>query len=250
MTEDEQERIAIQDTIDESGCQIMLVQGDNYMPPFAYTIGLFQQYNHPEIICFGLDLETMQTMLNNAKDRVEDEQILEVGKSYSGFLEKDAELHFIAVDKAFFADYLGYGNWFYRNTDYPVIQMVWPDKKGCFPWNKKFDDNLQFAQPLLDRDIDFRFYESKQLGVFSTDKVLAGEPIRFVIHDNDGDWFFLEDEEVDVEDLKLYALKEIVKVDNSINSIYYLQYGWEAKRKDRGEIWEEIESENDDETEE
>lgn len=243
MTKDEQEKIAIQDTIDDSGCQIMLIPGDNYMPAFAYTIGLYQQFNHPEIVCMGLSLEVMETMLNNAKDRIEDEQTLEIGKSYKGFLANDVEVHFLDVDKSFYPDYLGYGNWFYENMDYPTIQMIWPDKKGHYPWDKKFDEDLLFRQALLDRDVDFRFYESKQLGVFSTSKVVNGEPIKYVIHDNDGDWFFLEDEDVDVEDLKLYALKEIVKIDPTINSIYYLQYGWEARRTEKGGEWTEIESE-------
>ena len=243
MTEDQQERIAVQDTIDESGCQIMEIMGDNYMPPFAYTIGLFQQFDHPEIICFGLSHEVMQTLLNNAKDRIEEGEVLEAGKSYDGFLDKGIEVYFLEVDKAFYKDYLGYGNWFYDDREFPVLQMVWPDKKGHLPWNKKFDKSIEFTQPLLDRDIDFRFYESKNLGVFATSQVLKGEPIKYVIHDDEGDWFFLESEEAENDDIQIVALEEITKLDKTINSIYYLQYGWEAHRDGVGEDWDESESE-------
>lgn len=243
MTEDQQERIAVQDTIDEDGCQIMQIMGDNYMPPFAYTIGLHQQFNHPEIISFGLSLDVLLTLLDNAKDRIEDGEVLEAGKSYKGFLENDVEVYFLEVDRAFYQDYLGYGCWFYDGRDFPLLQLVWPDKKGNFPWDKKFDKNLEFVQPLLDRDVDFRFYESKALGVFTTTQVLAGEPIKYVIHDDEGDWFFLENDTVENDDIQIVALEEITKKDPTINSIYYLQYGWEARRSQIGEDWDEIESE-------
>lgn len=243
MTQDEQERIAIQDNIDEYGCQVMQVPGDNYMPPFTYTIGIYQQYEQPEVICFGLSLEMMQTLLTNVKDRIEDGQTIEAGKNYKGFLNDNFEVTFIEVDKTFYNEYLGYGTWFYGNDDFPALQMVWPDKKQNFPWDKKFDRELEFIQPLLDRNTDFWFYESKKLGAFATKQVLDGETIRCVIHDEDGDWFFMEDEDADSEDLQIVALEQIVKLDPSINSIYHLQYGWEAYRTEKGEEWEEEKSE-------
>lgn len=243
MTTDQQDRIAIQDNIDEFGCQIMEVVGDNYMPSFSYTIGFFQQSEHPEVICFGLSQEVLQTLLNNVKDRIEDGQTLEAGKTYKGFLGEDVEVAFIEVNKVFYEEYLGYGKWFYGNTDFPVLQLVWPDKKQHFPWDKKFDKQLEFIQPLLDRNLDFWFYESKQLGVFATKGVLEGATVKYVIHDEEGDWFFMEDEDDDSEEIEIVDLEQIIKADPSLNSIYYLQYGWEAYRKEKGGEWEDQESE-------
>lgn len=242
MKKEDQERLDIQDTIDESGCQVIQIMGDDYIPSFAYTIGLYQQFNHPEIICFGLDPEVMQTLLNNVKDRVEDEQEMEVGEKYKGFLNGNAEVTFLEVNQVFYDEYLGYAKWFYGNNEFPVLQMVWPDKKLNFPWDKKFDRQLEFVQPLLDRNLDFWFYESKNLGVFATQQVLEGATIRYVVHDEEGDWFFMEDEDADSEDLQIVGLGEIVKRDPSLNSIYSLQYGWEATRADKDEEWKEQES--------
>lgn len=42
--------------IEQYGCHIVLVEPDDYLPGFAYTIGLYQKFNHPKIICFGLKL--------------------------------------------------------------------------------------------------------------------------------------------------------------------------------------------------
>lgn len=251
MTEDQQERLTIQDSIDEFGCQIMQVAGDNYLPSFAYTIGLHQQHNHPEIICFGLSEEVMEALLNNAKERIEDGIILEANKKYKDFLSNGVEVYFLPVDKAYLKDYMGYAEWFYGEEEFDVLQLVWPDKKGKFPWQSSFDKKLDFIQPLLDRDVDFRFYESKKLGVFTTQNILdKKEPVRYVIHDEEGDWFFLENEDVDNDDIQIISLEQIVTLDPTLNSIYHLQYGWEAYRASTDSEWTETESEYEEEEEE
>lgn len=244
MTIKDQERIAIQDCIDENGCQIIDVSDNNYLPPFSYTIGLSQQFNHPEIISFGLSTEVLQSFLTIAKDRIEEGETFEPNKSYSGFLKKDIKVYFLPVDKEYIKDYLGYADWFYNGEDFTVLQLIWPDKKGNFPWDKNFDKDLMFSQPLLDRNVDFRFYEPKLLGVFTSKKILEEEDIiRYVIHDEEGDWFFLENDQVDNDDIQIVSLEQIVKLDPTINTIYYLQYGWEAKRKDKNAEWEDFQSE-------
>lgn len=48
---------AILADIEKFGCHVALFEKDNYLPGFAYTIGLYKTYGHPEIICFGLKTE-------------------------------------------------------------------------------------------------------------------------------------------------------------------------------------------------
>ena len=95
-------KIDIQNTIDDAGCQIIVVPGGEYLPGFAYTIGLYQQFNHPEIICFGLIVDTMQALLNEIKNCVEENKIFETGKEYEGFLRKGSPITFIPVEKVFY----------------------------------------------------------------------------------------------------------------------------------------------------
>jgi len=52
--DDAQERKEILKNIEEYGCHLILIEGDNYCPAFVYSIGLYQKFGHPEIICFGL----------------------------------------------------------------------------------------------------------------------------------------------------------------------------------------------------
>jgi hypothetical protein len=37
------------------GCHIVGIIGDEQGPPYAFSIGLFLNYGHPEIVIFGLD---------------------------------------------------------------------------------------------------------------------------------------------------------------------------------------------------
>jgi len=56
--------------IEKFGCHLALLEPDNYLPGFVYSIGLYKNYGHPEIICFGLKTEVMASIINHARDLV------------------------------------------------------------------------------------------------------------------------------------------------------------------------------------
>lgn len=228
---------AISENIEKFGCHIVLIEADNYLPAFAYTIGLHQKYNHPEIICFGLSTETLGSLLNFAKDLVRRGYILESGLSYKEFI-KGYNVQFLEVDKAFYPDYLGYADWFYDyETDFSVLQLIWPDKRNKYPWDEDFTSEWSRLQPLLDRNVDFKFQEGRNLGVYTTKQVLEGEPILYVYHNEDGDWQFHSLENPNIDDARLVSLEEITIIDPSVNTIFFLQYGWKAWRNTIKDAW-------------
>ena len=61
---------AILDNIEKYGCHLTLIEADNYLPAFVYSIGLFEKFGHPELICFGLKTEVMASILNHACDLI------------------------------------------------------------------------------------------------------------------------------------------------------------------------------------
>lgn len=244
MTEKEQnqneleERKTILKNIEEFGCHLILIEADNYLPGFVYSIGLFQKFNHPEIICFGLKKDVMAAIINHACDLIKNGEILVPNKLYSGFLQ-GYSIQFVELAKEFYQNYLGYAGWFYnRSFDFPALQLVWPDKQQKFPWEEDFNSDWKFKQPLLDRNTDFKFYEERNLGVFTTKQAFEGEPILYVYHNRDGDWQFHTNAEPNLEDAKLVCLKQITELDPSINDIYHLQYGWRAWRKSKEDEWQ------------
>jgi hypothetical protein len=234
---DKEAEQAILYNIEEYGCHLALLEADNYLPAFVYSIGLFKKFGHPEIICFGLKTSVMGVILNHVRDLIKQGQTFEVNKPYNDFLE-GYNIQFITVDKEYYANYLGYAGWFYDSFDFPVLQLVWPDKQSNFPWDADFNPDWKFKQPLLDRNPDFKFYENRNLGVYTTKQALEGEPILYVYHNEDGAWQFHTSLEPDINDAKLVCLSEITKLDPTINEIYHLQYGWWAWRDTQDAEWQ------------
>lgn len=225
------------------GCHFGLIEADNYLPAFAYSIGLYKTFKHPEIVCFGLSLDALSFLLNQVKRIVQRGEKLKVNQPYQEFLE-GYDIQFIEVNKAFYPDYFGYANWFYDyKDDYSVLQLVWTDKKNRYPWDDEFDPELKRFQPLLDRNMDFKFQESRNLGVYTTKQVIDGAPILYVYHNADGNWQFHNSSEPYVEDAMLVSLETITKLDPSVNQIYFLQYSWRAWRESTDEKWSYEESE-------
>jgi hypothetical protein len=102
---------------------------------------------------------------------------------------------------------------------------------------KDFNLDWKFKQPLLNRNADFKFYEEENLGVYTTKQAFNGDPILFVYHNEDGDWQFHTSREPDLADSILVSLKEVVKLDPTINNLFHLQYGWAAWRGNANEEW-------------
>jgi hypothetical protein len=47
--------------IEKYGLSVIIIEATEYLPSFAYSIGLWQKFSHPEIICFGLTTKTLGT---------------------------------------------------------------------------------------------------------------------------------------------------------------------------------------------
>lgn len=232
-------KLSVQDTIDAYGCQIMIVAGTEYLPAYAYTIGLYQQFNKPEVICFGLLTDVMQTLLTQVKNCVEEGEEFQIQKEYTNFLKNEGKVTFINVDKIYFPEYLNAAIDFYENQDFTCLQLVWSDARGVFPWDKKFNHQYNYMQPLLDRSTDFFFYEDPKLNIFTTQNVIdKKQEINYICHDQDGDWFFLENENIDGDDIVVCGLKELVDLHPYINKSYSLDYGYESI-KQKNQEWQD-----------
>lgn len=139
----------IRDTVNEHGVWVGVIEESDEGPAFAYTIGLYAKYKHPEIIIFGLSFESMRGILNQCADEVRE------GKQYEPLRDSNdvlrgcvARFHVVASEKSH-VEYMGYGCRFYESTDFPVLQCVWPDKAGTFPGEAGAAEFLAKTQPLI-----------------------------------------------------------------------------------------------------
>ncbi|MBB4948992.1 hypothetical protein F4556_004527 [Kitasatospora gansuensis] len=134
--------------VHEHGWSVVMVPADDEGPAFAYTIGLWHSHGSPELAMFGLDVRTMQAMLNIIGHQVAAGASLaagqerhDVAKGYPVVL-KDADLRW-------YRTFFGRAIAFYRRPPFPVLEVVWPDGDGFFLWQSESDERYRQSQPQL-----------------------------------------------------------------------------------------------------
>lgn len=229
--------------IEKFGHQVTLVYGTDYSPTFAYSIGLYHTYKHPEVICFGLPGDLAHAIINDIAILIKDGEKIEASKNYTNIF-KSARAEFLEVDERNIPDYFGTALNFYQSERFPALQLIWTDRNDRFPWEADFETVFIYKQPLLDRNAGFKFREAKNLGIFTTRQWLdLKQPILRVVHDADGDWQFLTGDQLP-EDIRFVCLEEMIIRDKTLNEVFNLDYGQSAERKFVGDEWIRNKEEN------
>lgn len=117
-------------------------------PSWAFSIGLFHSFGHPEVLLFGLPADAMRAILESLGERVKDGAVFRDGTESPEILQ-GCDVAFRAVARLWYPFVLSYANWFYRSRPFPVLQVLWPDRNREFPWERPFPVDARTAQPLL-----------------------------------------------------------------------------------------------------
>jgi hypothetical protein len=137
--------------IEESGVSIISVAegADPSTPAWSYTIGLWHQYRHPEIIVIGLGSEISPILLNNLNFYIKDK-----GRTFlDGAAPTDVldgyVCFFKTIDPEKYGDWFAGDHWFYGGVEFPAVQLLWPNTSGVYPWDNAADEHLRWVQPIL-----------------------------------------------------------------------------------------------------
>jgi len=147
IPEDDLDRKLLGD-IERVGWSVLGIEGDEEGPGFAYSLGIFHTLNHPEILIMGLRMTTAQQLINDIGVAVRAGRRFEAGARSDDFAE-GFPLVFVAVAPQWYRKYVGYARWFYRGSTFPLLQCVWPDKQGLFPWEAEYDSRFFQLQRIL-----------------------------------------------------------------------------------------------------
>ncbi|MCH7391140.1 DUF4262 domain-containing protein [Acinetobacter dispersus] len=226
--------------IEKYGLQVIGISATDYLPSFSYSIGLFESYQHPEIICFGLPTDLAHTIINDVANLIKNGEKIALNQEYGDQIFKETRAQFLPVDVKNIEDYFGAALNYYQHDNFSALQLVWADRNNKLPWEDGFEEEFIYDQPLLDRNADFKFREAKNLGIFTTRQWLEyDQPILRVVHDTDGDWQFLTGNQ-QPDDIRLVALEQMILKDPSLNDIFDLGYGQVAERNFIGDGWERL----------
>ena len=134
--------------IKEHGLHVIHVLEDDKGPSFTYSVGLYHNYQHPEIIMIGLKQDLAHILINNIGHDVKHGQAYKSGHFYKDILD-NYECLMIKVDEKYYDEYLGQASRFYKNNNFPILQCIYPTIKGIFPWEEDWPEEIKNLQPLL-----------------------------------------------------------------------------------------------------
>ena len=115
---------------------------------YAFTIGLFKNYGHPELIIFGLSAKVAHQILSVAANTAKSGAPLNLAQPTDALID-DYECLFIKVPFSEYREHVGYCRWYYQGNDFPLYQIVWPSRDGLYPWHEKASPGFKAAQPVI-----------------------------------------------------------------------------------------------------
>lgn len=146
---DEHEEKAIAN-IKDHGVHILNVfdpKGED--PKFNYSVGLWHSYQHPEVLIFGLDAGVSTQLINDIASKCRNDDKIPSSGTVSDEYVHGFDVHFLEVPKSEYKNYFGWARWLYGGDNFPVLQMVFPDKYGNWPWSNEVSDDFKWFQPVL-----------------------------------------------------------------------------------------------------
>jgi Domain of unknown function (DUF4262) len=151
--EDEGDEIVIRN-VRKRGCHIVGIPFDERGPGYEFSIGLFVNYGHSEVVIFGLDPHVSVPIINDVRDRAAAGRTFVAGDICDDLLV-GYKVCFVEVPLVVYPEYLGTAIWFYGNPPrkFPCLQIVWPDRDGLFPWDAGCDPGVKDGQPLLKKKL-------------------------------------------------------------------------------------------------
>lgn len=126
----------------------VLESEDGATPAYSHTVGLWHTFEQPEVIVFGLDEDTAGELLDALIDEVSDGAALAAGHRLDGLLH-GYPARLLAVPKAARGAFVALADWAYEGADYPLVQLVYPDKQGRWSWDPEAREGFRRNQPVI-----------------------------------------------------------------------------------------------------
>ena len=136
------------DIIASTGWAVITVSTDALGPGFAYSIGLYATFQHPEIIIVGLDLDIAHGLINDIGSAIRQGAHMRAGETSDAFLE-DYPCTFRRVPPHQYRAYLGRALWYYGDRPFPTLQFIYPDRLRRWPWEAGVHAGFRRQQPVL-----------------------------------------------------------------------------------------------------
>jgi hypothetical protein len=238
--------------VERHGWGVFGIKAVGGLPGWAFTAGLWHTFGSPEVAMFGLRVADMQVWLNDVGEQIRSGQTFDPDERRMGILP-GFPVTFRPVHEGWYRDLLGYAMWFAQRPPLPVVQVVWPDTEGRFPWDPGCGTRCLFDQPQLwlakeehpigrwtrlAESHPWPFSDSPATRSFTTKRIaFEGQPVLRVIHDADGEWQFLDGFDLAADDGVVVHLEHVVGAHPDVAELGDLARGWQAWRSATNTPW-------------
>jgi hypothetical protein len=156
--EDDRDRKIFRDIL-EHGCQVIAIEASRHSADYAFSVGLYLNFLHPEILIMGTSSQAAHKAINQICRAAESGHEVKVGDTRTDLFDLPRAVRFVSVPQECYFDYLGYAAWFYRSVfftaeplmthKFPVLQALWPDENGLYPDDARCNEVVRKAQTLV-----------------------------------------------------------------------------------------------------
>jgi hypothetical protein len=136
--------------IAENGVHVVHVPQTDEQPEYSYTVGLWESFGQPEVLVFGLEEEVAEDLLNVVADEASEDAKFLPDSKHDGLLV-GYPARFFVVAQPQYAALVPQIGWAYAGEVVPVVQLVWPDKQGRWPWEDGVREGFAKSQPVFGR---------------------------------------------------------------------------------------------------
>jgi Domain of unknown function (DUF4262) len=120
-----QDTEAVLNDIRDRKCHIVKVKGDDQRLDYAYSIGLWHHFNHPEIIAFGSPEQVGEQLIDDIQALVKVGQPPPIRQTLGQpAAEYPVQLQPIE-DEQWIRHFLRGADWFYDQESFPVLELLW-----------------------------------------------------------------------------------------------------------------------------
>ena len=133
--------------VSQAGYHVVSGASNAAAPAFAFSVGLFRTFDHPEVAIFGLSADVLEAAIRRVGERVRGGERLEAGDVAHGILDA-REVTFRRIAPHHYPARLGHAVWYHGGARFPALQAIWSDG-GLLPWDRWFSRALRDAQPVL-----------------------------------------------------------------------------------------------------
>lgn len=106
--------------------------------PFCYTIGFTETYQAPEILVFGLGQQRAHDLLSHCAELLANGHTFCAGIKDGKVLAGGYSVVFKPLREDCYGEYVGRARHHYRDAQFNVLVMFFPDREHCFPWDTPY----------------------------------------------------------------------------------------------------------------